>query len=57
VSDGQGVAMPRITVTRWLSPWVTARASVGSDLLNEGAMSASLMLSGHLRGFDGARSR
>jgi hypothetical protein len=54
---GQWIAAPKIIVDRWLNPWMSTGVSVGTNLLNKREMSFGVLLRGHLRAFDGSRSR
>ena len=47
-------AEARVRVARWLSPWASAGAFVGTDLFGRG-YAAGLQLGVHLRAFDGGR--
>lgn len=47
-------AEARLRFARWLSPWASAGAFAGADLLGRG-YSAGLQLGVHLRAFDGGR--
>lgn len=46
---------PRLAAERWLSPWISAGASVATNLLQRGETSVGVFIGGHLRAFDAAR--
>jgi hypothetical protein len=43
---------PRLAAQRWITPWVSVGASVGSNLARRGETSVGLFVGGHLRAFD-----
>jgi hypothetical protein len=47
------IVEPRVAVQRWLSPWVSADLTLGSDLFQERDLSLTLNLTAHGRAFDG----
>lgn len=51
---GHAVVEGRVRADVWLTPWITAGAYAGKDVL-DGQTSAGLSLGGHLRAFDGGR--
>jgi hypothetical protein len=53
--DSAFLVRPRVAAERWMTPWVSAGASVGTNLLERGETSVGLFLAGHLRAFDGGR--
>jgi hypothetical protein len=48
---------PRLSVERWISPFVTVGVAVGVDALRARDVSAGVYLQGHLRAFDRTRRR
>jgi hypothetical protein len=55
--DSSWLVEPRVSVERWLTPWVSAGAQLGANALGERDSSFGLFLRGHVRAFDGTRSR
>ena len=46
---------PRLAAERWITPWVSAGASVATNVFERGETSVGLFIGGHLRAFDAAR--
>src|SRR5690606_14998571 len=53
--DSAFLVRPRLAAERWMTPWVSAGASVGTNLLERGETSVGFFVAGHLRAFDGGR--
>ncbi len=51
----QGVIEQRLAFQHWISPWVSANAWIGSNILADNDMSGGVYIQGHIRAFDAAR--
>jgi len=56
-SSTTGYVRPAVALERWLGPFMSVGASVGSDLALRGDVSTQLYLQAHFRAFDGIRGR
>jgi hypothetical protein len=57
VHDGAWLVEPRVAIERFVTPWTTVGVSLGSNLLDQGDVSAGIYLQGHVRAYDAQRSR
>ena len=53
--SAQALVQPRVALERWVNPWVTVGAMVGSSALARGEVTFGVVVSGHARAFDAAR--
>jgi hypothetical protein len=51
IYDTSLLVRPRLAAQRWITPWVSMGASVGTNLMQRGETSVGLFLGGHLRAF------
>ncbi len=57
VQAGQWMVRPQVAMEAWLTPWMTAGASLSTDVLRDRDVAGGIFIELHSRAFDGLRSR
>ena len=57
VQAGQWMVRPQVAMEAWVTPWMTAGASLSTDVLRDRDVSGGVFIELHSRAFDGLRSR